>query len=149
MKDKRLSYRAALRASRLEHEAAPWGDLRALLASVSAEVEPNKTRLRRARAQFRELVTLAQSCGHDESVPKSTERLLAAYGLLLELGRDGNNPTETELVLGCRDGARALQAAISEIREMRRIVDAHYKAEEMKDNAEREIIDENLKKESW
>lgn len=43
------------------------------------------------------------------------ERLRDIRSLLLELGRDGNNPTETELVLGCRDGARAIHDALDEI----------------------------------
>lgn len=48
-----------------------------------------------------------------------TERIDAIRCLLLELGRDGNNPTEAELVLGCRDGARALADALGEVRRLR------------------------------
>ena len=77
MKDKRLQYRAALRAARIAHE----------------------------RTQ--------------------EERLHNVASLLLELGRDGNNPTEVELVMGCRDGARALKEALDALRRMRKVVDDH------------------------
>lgn len=77
MKDKRLQYRAALRAARIGHE----------------------------RRQMEHLHNVAS--------------------LLLELGRDGNNPTEVELVMGCRDGARALEEALDTIRQLRKAVDDH------------------------